>query len=182
MGRWAERAVGRTPSYRRAAKRRLALAAACLVVLAGGLWWHETRSGSPVPKDIRGQVGFAIYYPDQSKLPKGYVLDTQSFREADPGVVLFSVRYGNSRSMAFSETVKPASDVIDKFYASAIPVHTQLTTSLGKAVIGAYGSGKDLRTIASLPINNGPWLIITAPSDINHDDLSRIVQSLSRQR
>jgi hypothetical protein len=51
---------------------------------------------------------------------------------------------------------------------------------VGKALVGAYGSGKDLRTIASLPIPNGPWLIITAPSDINQADLEKVLQAIGR--
>lgn len=134
----------------------------------------------PVPRSIQKQVNFRIYYPAQDKLPAGYKLNGNSFRTAESNVVLFSVSYGSSRSMAFSETAKPPSDVIDKFNASAIPVHTQVSTTFGKALIGAYGSGKDLRTIASLPINNGPWLIVTAPSDINQTDLQKVLQAITR--
>lgn len=151
-----------------------------LLLVGVGLYLYSLRQTGPVPASVQSAVSFAVYYPGQDKLPAGYSLDHSSFRVAEAGVVLFSVSYGNGRSMAFSETARPASDVIDKFNTSAIPVHTQLTTALGKAVVGAYGSGKDLRTVASLPVNGGPWLIITAPSDINHDDLNRILQSLRR--
>jgi len=113
-------------------------------------------------------------------MPSGYRLDKESFRTAQPGVVLFSLSYGNGRSMVFSEEAKPAGDTIDKFNASAIPVHTQVSTPIGTALVGAYGSGKDLRTIASLPIKNGPWLIVTAPADINQADLGKILSSLTK--
>ena len=113
-------------------------------------------------------------------MPVGYKVDTSSFRTAESNVVLFSVNYSNGRSLVFSESEKPSGDVIDKFNASAIPIHTQVSTAVGKALVGAYGSGKDLRTIASLPITNGPWLIITAPSDINQADLEKVLQAISR--
>ena len=113
-------------------------------------------------------------------MPPGYHLDTASFKSPETGVVLFSVSYGNARSMVFSETAKPSSDVLDKFNSSAIPVHTQINTPYGKAFIGAYGEGKSLRTVASLPITNGPWLIVTAPSDINQDDLSKVLSALTK--
>jgi hypothetical protein len=137
-------------------------------------------SGGLVPKNIQKQVNFHVYYPAQDKIPAGYKVDTSSFRTAASNVVLFSVNYSNGRSMVFSESEKPSGDVIDKFNASAIPIHTQVSTAVGKALVGAYGSGKDLRTIASLPIPNGPWLIITAPSDINQADLEKVLQAIGR--
>jgi len=137
-------------------------------------------SAGLVPKSIQKQVNFHIYYPLQDKMPRGYEVDKSSFRTAESNVVLFSVDYGNGRSLVFSEAAKPAGDVIDKFNASAIPIHTQISTPVGKALVGAYGSGKDLRTIVSLPITNGPWLIVTAPSDINQADLQKVLQAISR--
>lgn len=137
-------------------------------------------SNGPVPRDIQKQTNFRIYYPAQNKLPAGYSIDKSSFRTAEANVVLFSLSYGNGRSLVFSESPKPSGDVIDKFNASAIPVHTQVSTSVGKATVGAYGSGKDLRTIASLPVNDGPWLILTAPSDIDQNDLQQVLQAITR--
>ena len=151
-----------------------------IIVIAGVFLVLTLRSNGPVPKSIQKSASFKVYYPKQSKMPMGYHLDTASFKSAESGVVLYSVSYGSGRSMVFSETAKPSSDIVDKFNSSAIPVHTQISTPYGKALIGAYGEGKSLRTIASLPITNGPWLIVTAPSDINQEDLSKVLGALTK--
>lgn len=151
-----------------------------MVVVAGVFLFLTQWPHGPVPHGVQKAVTFKIYYPKQRMMPTGYHLDTTSFRSPETGVVLFSVSYGNARSMVFSETEKPAGDVLDKFNSSAIPVHTQINTSLGKALVGAYGEGKSLRTVASLPITNGPWLIVTAPSDVSQTDLGKILNALTR--
>ena len=150
------------------------------IVLAAALWLLLSIHHSPVPKDIRKGSNFSIYYPEEGKMPSGYTLDKTSFRKAEGGVVLFSVSYDNGRSMVFSEQAQPGSDVIDKFKAQAIPVNTKVNVPLGQAVIGAYGSGNNIRTVASLPITRGPWLIITAPSDINQNSLKQVLNSLTK--
>ena len=167
-----------------ARKKRPVLTWIIVIVLvlgaAAGMYVWRFGPKSPVPKHIRNQVSFHIYYPDQNKMPAGYTLDIATFRIAQPGVVLFSVSYGNGRSMVFSEEAQPGGDVVSKFVSSAIPINNALSTPIGKATVGAYGSGKDLRTLASLPIANGPWLILTAPSDINQTDLINILRSLTK--
>lgn len=138
-------------------------------------------SDSPVPKSIREKTSFAIYYPNQNNLPQGYKLDQSSFRKVDGDVVLFSVSYGSGQQIIFSEQNKPVQNVIDKFHDEVIPVHTEQDTPIGKAVIGANGKGSDLKTIASLPVNKkGPWLIVTAPSDINQEHLKQVILSLTK--
>ncbi|HSX36517.1 MAG TPA: hypothetical protein VLG13_00110 [Patescibacteria group bacterium] len=163
-------------------QHQLAVRLTFLVLILGGVWFysHAIATSSPVPQDIRKAVSFTVYYPDQKRLPQGYSLDTTTFRQAEPGVVLFSLQYYNGKRMVFSEEQKPASDVINKFVTAAIPLHTELTTPLGKAEVGVYGNNADLHSVVSLPISNGPWLIITAPADINQPNLTRILNSLTK--
>lgn len=165
IGRWINRRV---------------LAIALLCVLAILVLIGLLSSSGPVPKDIRSSVNFTIYYPKQAKLPDGYTLNTRSFRLAQPGVLIFSVTYGNGREMIFSEEERPSKQVLDKFDSSAIPLHTELNTPLGKAIIGSYGSGTNTSSVVSLPIIRGPWLIITAPSTVNPADLTKVIQSIGK--
>lgn len=151
-----------------------------VAALAVGLHAVLGRHASLVPKNIQKSVDFSVYYPDPQKLPAGYTLDTKSFKLAQPGVVLFAVTYGTGNNIVFSEEKQPGSAIINKFTNSSIPLHTDLKTSLGQAELGAYGTGENLRTVISLPINNGPWLILTAPPSTSKSDLQQILQTLTR--
>lgn len=153
------------------------------VIVLGLAFWafsHGQIATNPVPKDIRKSASFAVYYPDENKLPKGYAIDKGSFKQADGGVVLFSLSYSNGRSLVISEQPQPAPDIIEKFKASAIPVSNKISTALGQAAVGAYNSGNKIQTVTSLPITNGPWLIVTAPADINQNELKQVLQALTK--
>jgi hypothetical protein len=160
----------------------IGIVAGALLVLMAAFWIfsHGQGAPNPVPKDIRKAVSFKVYYPDEAKMPKGYVLDKSSFRKAEGSVVLFSISYDNGRSMVVSEQPQPPQDIIEKFKTSAIPVSNKVSTYLGQAAIGAYNNGDKIQTVTSLPITNGPWLIITAPSDVNQDELKQVLQALKK--
>lgn len=146
------------------------------LVLVG--WYNIGGSASIVPKKIRKSVNFSVYYP--ASMPSGYMLDTNSFRLAEAGVVLFSVTNSNSKDIVFSEQQQPSNTEIDKFISSYLPLNSTVQLPLGMARVGAYGSAPNIRTVLSLPIYNGPWLIVTAPSEINQADLVKITDSLKK--
>lgn len=172
------------PSRRRLSRRNLIVGGGVVVLLLAvglGVFFRYGRTmANPVPAPVRKAVTFPIYYPRQQKLPAGYSLDTTSFHLAQPGVVIYSVAYQGGQRLLFSEEQKPDSSVTDKFTSSYIPLHTGVKTGLGEAQLGAYGTGKNLRTVISLPINGGPWLILTAPPATSHDDLLQIIGSLAK--
>jgi hypothetical protein len=141
-------------------------------------WYLIWGTSSVVPKKIQRSVDFAIYYP--GTLVPGYVLDVQSFRLAEPGVVIFAVTHGKDKNIVFSEQDQPSSSDIDKFISTYLPLNSDVKLPLGQAKVGAYGSAPNIRTVMSLPIRNGPWVIVTAPSDINHDDLVKLLASLKK--
>jgi hypothetical protein len=148
------------------------------------LWFLISGPLSPnrslVPAEVRKAVQFSVYYPKPNNLPRGFTLNEKTFKLADDGVVVFSVTYGNSQDIVFSEQAKPADEVIEQFIGSTIPVHNQVNTLRGQATIGVSNYGSQQKTIISLPINNGPWLIVTAPADINQDNLRQILQELTK--
>jgi hypothetical protein len=152
-----------------------------IVLLAGGITFfvHRMAGSSPVSTDVQGAVTFPVYYPQQSKMPAGYSLDRTSFRLAQSGVVVFAVVKG-SQQLVFSEEETPGDNIVDKFTSSYIPLHNTITTDLGKAAIGAAGQGSNLKTVVSLPITKGPWLIVTAPADTKQSDMQQILQSLTK--
>lgn len=141
-------------------------------------WYQRASHVSLVPKNIQKSVDFPIYYPES--LPAGYNLDTQSFRLAEAGVVLFAVTYDKGKDIVFSEQQQPSASEMDKFISSYVPLNSALQFPLGQAKVGAYGSAPNIRTVVSLPVRNGPWLIATAPSEVSHDDLVKILTSLTK--
>jgi hypothetical protein len=149
-------------------------------LLSAGIFLFSARAGTgPVPATIRNSVDFPVYYPASDHLPEGYTLDTNSFKLAETGVVVFSVLH-SSGQLQFSEQQQPAQSVIRDFVKTYIPLHTSLKTSDGQAEIGSFGTGQNLRTVVSLPINNGPWLILTLPPSVSQKDLTTVVKALGR--
>lgn len=161
--------------------KKLVVAFLAVMLVAGlsiGIYKMSNHT-SVVPEKIQKSVNFSLYYPNAEKLPAGYTLDTQSFRLAQPGVVLFAVRYDGSKSLVFSEEEQPSSEDINKFINSYIPVNTTEQLALGQAKIGAYGSAPNVRTLVSLPIQ-GTWLIVTAPSYVSQTDVVKVLQTLTK--
>lgn len=170
------------PKKRRVSRSKLALGGCIAVILVVGLvlLWPKAAPNSPVPPQIRKTLSFPVYYPAQHKLPAGYSLDTASFHLAQPGVVVYSVVTPDNQRLTSTEEEQPERSIIDKFISGYIPLHTEVKTSLGQATFGAYGTGNNLRTVVSLPIDKGPWLIITAPASSSHADLVHILQALTK--
>lgn len=137
-------------------------------------------SQSPIPKSILSSVSFPVYYPDPGRIPAGYSLDSKHIERINPGVViLFISRGAEAQYVVISEEANPGSPVINHFLADNIPLHSNLSTPLGTAAIGAYNDGREERTVISLPvINGGPWIIATAPGNANLAQFSKIVEVL----
>jgi len=148
---------------------------------AGWLLWRHRQIGgkpitstSPVPDSVSRSVNFPVYYPDQKKLPADYRLNSGSFTAPVKNGVNYSVSYGNGKKIVFSVQTKPADSELQTFNSSYIPLRVDYQTPVGQAEIGAYHN----QTLASLPVVNGPWIVITAPPDINQNQLKQVLSSL----
>jgi hypothetical protein len=164
--------------------RRTKIAIICLVAVAGivcvGGLLYANNTRSPVPKNLNKSVNFPVYYPDAKQLPNGYTLNKNSFTSPEKGVIIYSVSYGNGKKLIFSVQEQPSDSKIQSFYGNYIPLRNRMQTNLGEAQIGAYGAGKNLKTVVSLPTNKKTWLIITTPYDINQDQLKQVLNSLQK--
>lgn len=149
-----------------------------LALIAGAAGWRFLETKSPVPAGIRSAVTFPIYYPDAKRLPAGYSLNASSFQKVQDGVVLYSINRDDGQRISMTEEESPGDKVIDDFNKNSIPLHTSVNTALGQANIGAYGQAPNSRTVVSLLVKNGPWLIITAPSNASQSDIKQIIESL----
>jgi hypothetical protein len=163
-------------------QRVLGICAVAVLVsgLGAGSWQLLHRSTSPVPGDVQRAVRFPVYYPDPKRLPAGYALDVHSFKAPVKDGVTYVVRYGTGKNIVFSVQSKPSDSDLQSFNASYIPLRNDYRTMVGQAEIGAYLSNGRLQTLVSLPTDSNAWLIITAPPDINHDQLQQVLQALQK--
>lgn len=165
----------------------LAIAVFSLIALGSGGAWVYTHRGSsqlpkpsvaeslnPVPATVMAAVDYKVYYPDTTKLPTGYTLDEHSFNVLVKNGIAYTVSYESGKKIVFSLQTKPADDELASFRSNYIPLRTDFQTPLGQAQIGAYHS----QTLVSLPLLDGPWIVITAPPDINQDQLKQVINSL----
>lgn len=148
-----------------------------LIALGVGGWFFYRQYAQVVPASIQASVDFPVYYP--TDMPDDYQLDTHSFKLAQPDVVVFAVTYGKGNSIAFSEEQPLSSSEMDKFLSNYLPLNSSLQLPVGQAKVGAYGSAPHSRTVVSLPITHGPWLIVSAPGDVPHAALVTMLRSLS---
>lgn len=155
----------------------LILAISLFILLKSGL----ERGRSPIPQSISNSVSFPVYYPDPKKLPTGYVLSPESFRVPQKDVVLYSVNYGKDKKLVFSVQPKPSDTYINNFHANYIPLHSDFQTSIGKAEIGAYNNTGNLQTLVSMPADDRIWIVITAPADIDQNQLKQVLRSIMKQ-
>ncbi len=161
-----------------------------LLVIAGAAagswlhWHHKTGSApkttSPVPVSIAQAVNFPIYYPDPKKLPPGYRLNVNSFNSPVKNGVTYSVSYDNSKKIVFSLQEKPSENELTSFDNNYIPLRIDYQTIIGQAEIGAYNNHGNIQTLVSLPTRTNAWIIITAPYNINQDELKHVLNSLKQ--
>ncbi len=152
-----------------------ALAMIIVMAAAAGLFFiQKQKSASPVPSNVQKAVNFAIYYPEQKKLPNGYTFNPSSISKPVDNGVTYAVSYGGTKKIVFSIQPKPTDSELQSFYSQYIPLKNDSQTHLGQAEIGVYHD----QTLVSLPIINGPWIIVTAPKDVNQDQLKQVLQSL----
>jgi hypothetical protein len=134
------------------------------------------KPAGPVPSQIAAAVTYKIYYPDQAKLPAGYVLDRNSFANPVKNGISYSVNYDNDKKIVFSVQIRPSDNELQSFQSNFIPLSIDFQTPLGQGAIGAYHG----QTLASLPIENGPWVVATAPADVNQDNLKQVLRALKQ--
>jgi hypothetical protein len=135
---------------------------------------RDSSSPDPISLSIRQSVNFNLYYPDSGKLPSGYTFDIQSV-SASHNAVIFTIKYGHSSQIVFSEQPLPSSTELQTFYAQRIPLRNEIKTPLGEAAISSLNN----RAFVSLPIHK-TWIILTALNNINQNQLKQVLLSLKQ--
>ncbi len=133
----------------------------------------HSKAPDPIPVSVQKSVNFPVYYPDTTKLPVGFSLDKKTI-SAKGDVLIMSINYGSGQ-IIISEQILPPSNALQQFYSQRIPLRNNLTTSVGQAAISALNN----ETFVSLPTAK-TWIIITAPTNINQNQLKQVLQSITR--
>lgn len=142
-------------------------------VMYGLRYEVKQSTHSPIPASISQATPFSIFYPESTQLPKGYIFDTASLSASSQAIV-YSVTYGQGKKIAFTLQKKPSENELKTFHANQIPLRNEVNVPIGTASIGVLNN----QTLASLPTDKNSWLIITAPQDINQDDLRQVLKAL----
>jgi hypothetical protein len=143
-----------------------------VVIVTGVVITLKSHQSNIVPANIRKSVNFTVYYPKPSRLPAGYSLDTSSFSTGNHAV-LYVVRYGDNQKLVFTLQSKPSTAALQTFNNAIIPLHTQLSTPIGTATIGAARG----ETFVSLPTNGKSWILMTAPYQTPSKQLDQVLQA-----
>lgn len=161
--------------YRRAFYSLLTIV---LVVMSGFfvaylVRYHDLHSvPDPIPISVRDKVKFPLYFPNPSRLPASYKLNTASFTDSAQAVV-YSLTYRN-QTMVFSVQNNPGVSAINNFYSSSLALHTTMSTPVGNATIGAIGS----QSIVSLPTSRS-WILITGPSNFSQQQYAPVLSAMT---
>jgi hypothetical protein len=121
--------------------------------------------------DAQRTATFALFYP--ASLPSGFSYVEKSLTTADDGVVIYKLRYEDSKYVAISAQKKPAGVDFDDFYNRVLTNKADVVSTYGKAVVGQI-DGKPLGSL----VTDNVWVLVNCPSGIDGTTLSQLMTSL----
>jgi hypothetical protein len=159
-------------------KRRWIWTPIILVILAaaGLVGIKISQSTSPIPKTIKQQIGFSIYYPQ--KLPTGFSVDKSSWRIPEQNVVLLTLLY-QGKKLVISQQPKPVGFDIDNFYQTKVANLAQFLAPAGQSAVGTISNGNGFGSVVT---TDNTWIILSAPKGIEAGQLREVIQGLSKPR
>lgn len=154
--------------------KRIVVIACIFVVVSGIMGWTRYQTDqTPIPEDIRQQIAFEILYP--ARLPKGYKVNTASFRY-DSGVLTYSADEPGGNGLVFSVQKKPESLDFGKFYENQLDQARAFAAPAGQATIGKFMD----REIASL-ISESSWMLIRPTgANLESDVLKELIMGVKK--
>jgi hypothetical protein len=130
-----------------------------ITALGSFLYSHFGTSHNPIPKDIRADVAYTLYYPGQ--LPDGWEVEPGSFK-IDDGVVFYRLKDSTHKNVSAIVTIQPTPTNFDyeRYYKDNLRSVAKFMTPLGEAAIG--------KTIDNWLVGSQPtpdsWMLITSNS------------------
>lgn len=139
--------------------RPLVYVPACLLLLAVGfgVYYEFIAAHDPIPKNIRSQVSFTLYYP--KSLPPGWSINKSSYYvDTSDQVVGYNLQ-GPNGNLNLSIQPVPKSFNFNDFYTKRLTGTIQFLTPLGQ---GAIGKSND-KYVGSLETTSS-WVLATPGS------------------
>lgn len=125
------------------------------------------RDRDPIPKAIRQQANFSLYYP------AGIPIDPGSIQLTHQKLLSYSVHYKGSIVYV---TIQPKPQYFDfASFDKNIKAATTLRTNLGLATIGLAGG----RVIGDLPTLDS-WVLLSSQSSTQPSSIAYILKSLKK--
>jgi hypothetical protein len=133
-------------------------------VLCGGI--VLIRNSGPLPKQIRTNTSFTLYYP--SSLPKGYTYDKKLTRQ-DAGIVFYNFR-SDKHVISVSQQALPdhPPDI------NNLGGFSKLDVTAGKAAVGISGSSP-----TAIVLTNSTIITINGSKDTPQDVVATLAKNLA---
>lgn len=150
--------------------------AAVLIVLAIAWYFIKPYVLNPIPKDIRDQAEFTLYYPE--KLPKGYSIDRKSFEfKQEEQVVLYKLTAKGKPNIFIASQPKPDNFNFDEFTEKKLSNQKGVITPLGKGILATAEGSK----LISLPTEKG-WVIISGKQELEDSVLEQLADRMREEK
>lgn len=172
------------PKKRRLPLKKLLIAAGVVALVAGAVISFMAIRARDTSRNIRNtinlslasKVDFPIYYPNPKTLPKDYTIDVSSFRSPAKNGITYTLFYQKTKRVTFSLQSSPTEAALKTFRNTYITNPFSIETNLGNADTGT----KNGITLASIVIDDGPWITISAPDEINAASIKTLINSLQK--
>lgn len=154
----------------------MALGVAGVVLVLLGAWVvAKPYILNPIPKEIRDQATFTLYYPEQ--LPKGYEIDEDSFDfKQEEQVVLYKLTAKGKPTIFIASQPKPDGFNFDEFAETKLSNQKGVITPLGKGILATAEGSK----LISLPTEKG-WIIISGKQELEDSVLEQLADRMRQE-
>lgn len=145
-----------------------------MAVIVIGVWAYFIffKSHDPIPKSVRSQVSFTLYYP--GSLPKGWSLDRSSFYANSSDEVAGYLIKGPQGNLNITVQPVPKNFDFTNLYSRRLTGTVQFLTPLGQGAIGRASS----QLVGSL-VTPSSWVLASpGSSGVTQADMQYVLSHL----
>lgn len=136
-----------------------------VIAIVGGFLFLKSDSG-PIPKNIRQEVNFPVYYP--TALPQGYQLAKNTFSAQDNIIFYRLINGGNT--IVVSEQTSPPNPLDFK----NTPGFGEIPSTAGEAAAGIINGAP-----VAVVVTEKTMINIQGSKDVSRDVVAKLAQSMS---
>ena len=136
-----------------------------LGLAGGGLYYYHQRSDWPIPKTVRSQIQFPIYYP--SPMPNGYNYQ-KGFAKVQNGILFYKITSGNRIIVISEQAIPNAPPDLNNLIG-----FKKLVTLAGTAAVGS-NNGQPIAIVLS----NTTLIDINGSKNVPNDVVGNLAESM----